>query len=50
MRMLLIAASALLAGCLTMPPAVQCRIDPPPPVLLEVPRPLPPVPADLPRR
>jgi hypothetical protein len=46
-RILLLAAVALLAACSTTP--VDCRIPAPPDMLLAVPPPLPPVPADLPR-
>lgn len=44
MRYLLLAV--LLSGCVTVP--CNCRIPAPPAALLEVPPPLPPVPADLP--
>lgn len=40
----------LLTGCVTTPVAVECRVDPPPASLLTVPPPLPPVPADMPRK
>jgi hypothetical protein len=39
---------ALLAGCATTP--VDCRIPAPPDALMAVPPPLPPIPADVPRR
>lgn len=45
---LLLIVVLLVAGCASAPPAVDCRIPLPPPSLLEVPPPLPPVPADLP--
>jgi hypothetical protein len=49
-RPILALAAALLAGCITTPVAVDCRLPEPPAVLLAVPPPLPPIPADLPAR